>query len=108
MECFCNDRENYAALVSESTVIEPLTPEDSEKLWALLDYSTIISMVPLSQGASYDDTFSFHTTGSMPDVFRGEGSSTFAFPEPDSAAQLGVANRTRSPSIWGGTMVDIN
>ena len=100
MECFYDDRNKFAALMSDSLVIEPLTAEDSETLWALVDYGTMSSMAPLSQVAPCDNNFSFDINASVSDLFGGTVSSDFVFQETGSPAQLGVPDRTQSPSLW--------
>ncbi len=94
--------------MSDSLTIEPLTPEDSETLWALVDYGTIASMVPLSRDAGGDHNFTFDTDASVSDPFGGTVSSDFAFQETLSPAQAGVPDRTHSPSFWWDDGEDIN
>ena len=108
LECFCNDRDKFTALFSNSLVIEPLTPENSETLWALVDHSTMASMAPLSQLASCDNNLSFDTNASVSDLFGQTVSSDFSFQETGSPAQLGVPDSTQSPSLWWGNGEDVN
>ena len=109
LECFYDNLDKFTALMSDSLVIEPLTPEDSETLWSLIDYGTVASMAPLGQiVASCDYNFSFDTNASVSDLFGGPISSDFASQETVSSAQLGVPDRTPSPSLWWGNREDIN
>ena len=88
--------------MSDSLVIDPLTPEDSETLWALVDYGTMASMAPIRQAAPGDHSFSFDADASVSDFFGESVSSDFAPQETASPAQLGVLAYTQPPDLWWG------
>ena len=107
MGCFCDDRGKFTALVSDSLVIEPLKPEDSETLWTLLDYGTMASMAPVCQPVPCGKSFSFDKDASVSDFFGESVFSDFALQETVPPAQLGASAYTQPPDLWWGNEEDI-
>ena len=93
--------------MSDSLVIEPLSPENSETLWALVDFGTMASMAHERETAPRDHSFSFDADASVSDLLGESVSSDFALQETVSPAQLGVPAYAQPPDLWWGNEEEI-